>query len=143
MWLAVAEDLPGVSPGGSSCRSECRSAPCQMMPLSRVIVLAALGSVGALAFAAACSGPSETIPSGPLDTPSKSIASNHNKSDASLKIVCNGSATEGCPCDNEQEMVDCGRVYHKSGDYVTCSQGFLTCADGGWSACIGDNIILP
>jgi hypothetical protein len=49
---------------------------------------------------------------------------------------------EGCACDTEDEVIDCGRVREQHDDYVTCSMGTRTCHDGEWSACLGDRITL-
>ena len=48
----------------------------------------------------------------------------------------------GCSCDTADEVVDCGQVKRRSGDYVSCSMGKRTC-DGAtrtWGDCIGDRV---
>jgi PA14 domain len=54
---------------------------------------------------------------------------------------CN-TPQEGCPCDTEAEVVDCGSVVRHSGDYTACSMGQRTCAEGKWGACEGDKIAM-
>ncbi|HKO52341.1 MAG TPA: PA14 domain-containing protein, partial [Polyangiaceae bacterium] len=51
-----------------------------------------------------------------------------------------GTPNLGCPCDAEDEVIDCGQVERVSGDYVSCSMGQRKCVDGKWGACIGDGI---
>ncbi|MEO6599496.1 MAG: hypothetical protein ABIQ16_06455, partial [Polyangiaceae bacterium] len=47
----------------------------------------------------------------------------------------------GCSCDRPDEVVDCGQVDRRSGDYVSCSIGKRTCgADDTWGDCVGDSI---
>lgn len=52
-----------------------------------------------------------------------------------------GTPNPGCPCDQPGEVVDCGTVEYRSGDYVTCSVGHRTCTSSGWGQCIGTNIV--
>ena len=48
---------------------------------------------------------------------------------------------QGCACETADEIVDCGQVERRSGDYVSCTMGKRTCgADNIWGACIGDRI---
>ncbi len=47
---------------------------------------------------------------------------------------------EGCACETDAQVVDCGQVERVSGDYVSCSMGRRTCEKGKWGACIGDSI---
>ena len=56
---------------------------------------------------------------------------------------CSGSMSEGCPCTSEDEIVDCGKVYFVSGDYVHCSDGLRACHAGKWGACVGDRLVSP
>jgi hypothetical protein len=47
----------------------------------------------------------------------------------------------GCPCADAGAQSYCGVIYRKSGTYVSCSPGYLTCQDdGGWSACEGPTV---
>ncbi|MES1178494.1 MAG: PA14 domain-containing protein [Myxococcales bacterium] len=46
----------------------------------------------------------------------------------------------GCACASEDEIVDCGQVERRSGDYVSCSMGHRTCTSGAWGECIGDTV---
>lgn len=48
---------------------------------------------------------------------------------------------EGCDCETEGEVVDCGRTAEKFDDYVTCAEGKRTCTDGKWGACSSDRIV--
>jgi hypothetical protein len=50
------------------------------------------------------------------------------------------SPQEGCPCDNEGESLDCGKVVDTYDDYVVCSPGTRTCTDGLWGECIGTSV---
>jgi hypothetical protein len=47
---------------------------------------------------------------------------------------------EGCPCDEENEVIECGSVARHSEDYTACSMGERICVDGKWGACEGDRI---
>ncbi|MET0789937.1 MAG: PA14 domain-containing protein [Polyangiaceae bacterium] len=48
---------------------------------------------------------------------------------------------KGCACETPDEVVNCGQVERRSGDYVSCSMGQRTCgADNTWGACIGDTV---
>lgn len=51
------------------------------------------------------------------------------------------SPNSGCPCDSEGASVACGKVERVSGDYIACSDGKRTCAEGKWGECIGDAVI--
>ncbi|HSQ68128.1 MAG TPA: hypothetical protein VLM85_33185 [Polyangiaceae bacterium] len=46
----------------------------------------------------------------------------------------------GCACDTPGQVADCGEVLRKSGNYVSCSMGTMTCSGGTWGACIGDTV---
>ena len=46
----------------------------------------------------------------------------------------------GCACDTADELVECGQIERRSGDYVTCSMGERRCTDGVWGECVGDGI---
>lgn len=48
----------------------------------------------------------------------------------------------GCPCTTEGSQTACGTVVRRSGTYVTCSQGQMTCTSGKWGQCVGDQIYL-
>ena len=66
-------------------------------------------------------------------------------SDSSTKPPIGSACTtpqQGCPCTTEGATAACGEVVRKSGDYVTCSQGTTTCANGTWGACTGDQIFM-
>ena len=45
---------------------------------------------------------------------------------------------EGCPCDEPEKVVECGRVKYQSGDNVTCEIGKRTCRAGRWGECVGE-----
>ncbi len=48
---------------------------------------------------------------------------------------------KGCACDSPDEIIDCGQVERRSGDYVSCTIGKRTCsADKTWGDCIGDSV---
>jgi len=55
---------------------------------------------------------------------------------------CN-SANEGCACSTPGSWTECRKV-RKSGDYISCSIGTITCGDDKkWGPCIGDTIWAP
>jgi hypothetical protein len=45
---------------------------------------------------------------------------------------------EAQPCDEEGARIECGRVTERHANYVTCSMGYRTCANGVWGACLGE-----
>ncbi len=47
---------------------------------------------------------------------------------------------KGCSCDTNDEVIDCGQVERRSGDYVTCTMGKRTCTEGTWGECVGDRV---
>ncbi|MEP7049767.1 MAG: PA14 domain-containing protein, partial [Pseudomonadota bacterium] len=47
---------------------------------------------------------------------------------------------KGCACETNDEVVDCGQVERRSGDYVSCTMGKRTCTSGTWGECIGDRV---
>jgi hypothetical protein len=49
---------------------------------------------------------------------------------------------QGCACDVEGEVIDCGHVARRSGDYTACSMGTRACVDAKWGACEGDKIAM-
>jgi hypothetical protein len=42
---------------------------------------------------------------------------------------------DGCPCEQENEKIECGRVYRRSGDYTSCIVGHRECVGGAWTEC--------
>lgn len=47
----------------------------------------------------------------------------------------------GCECDEPGEVVECGSVDHRSGDYVWCAMGERTCQPGRvWGECVAGHI---
>ncbi len=49
---------------------------------------------------------------------------------------------EGCACDTEAEVIDCGSVVRHSEGYTACSMGQRVCLDGKWGACEGDKVAM-
>ncbi|HEX7669545.1 MAG TPA: PA14 domain-containing protein, partial [Polyangiaceae bacterium] len=49
---------------------------------------------------------------------------------------------EGCACEQDRQVIDCGQVERRSAGYVSCSLGKRTCKDGAWGACIGDRVSM-
>ena len=45
---------------------------------------------------------------------------------------------EGCDCDDDGQVVDCGQVVEQHDEYVTCSMGHRSCEAGTWGACLGE-----
>jgi hypothetical protein len=48
---------------------------------------------------------------------------------------------EGCDCDDEGQVIECGSVQRRSEDYITCTMGTRQCVRGAWSVCQGDHIV--
>ena len=46
---------------------------------------------------------------------------------------------DGCPCTDIGATIPCGKVEHRSGDKVLCSEGSRTC-NGNWTNCTSDTI---
>jgi len=56
--------------------------------------------------------------------------------------VC-ANPKQGCPCTLPGEIVDCGKIVVKVGDYETCYAGSRLCSDEGvWGACVSDQAIV-
>jgi len=47
---------------------------------------------------------------------------------------------KGCACETADEVIDCGQVERRSGDYVSCTIGKRTCDGSTWGECIGDRV---
>jgi hypothetical protein len=53
------------------------------------------------------------------------------------------TANEGCPCETPGEVVDCGKIVVKVGNYETCYEGSRLCGeDATWGACVSDQAIV-
>lgn len=53
------------------------------------------------------------------------------------------SLVEGCVCTEPGETTPC-KVYETFGNYVTCTEGFLTCGENEkWGPCIGERTTTP
>jgi hypothetical protein len=62
------------------------------------------------------------------------------KPDGGTHVSC-ATPNTGCACDNPGNVIDCGEVQRRTGDYVSCSMGRRTCGtDGTWGTCLGDRI---
>ncbi|MBL8605668.1 MAG: hypothetical protein JNL38_00045 [Myxococcales bacterium] len=49
---------------------------------------------------------------------------------------------DGCACATPGQVVECGKVQSRHGDYVTCSMGTRECGgDGKWGACVGNTVV--
>jgi PA14 domain-containing protein len=85
-----------------------------------------------LAFGTACShGGHESLPSaGVVDAGDKPLP---------MVDPC-ATPNKGCACENADEVIDCGQVERRSGDYVSCTMGKRTCQGDTWGECIGDRI---
>lgn len=47
---------------------------------------------------------------------------------------------EGCPCEEQGQVVECGETKKVSGDYVSCSLGERTCgSDNKWQGCVASD----
>jgi hypothetical protein len=73
------------------------------------------------------------------DGPGFASTANKGADGSTLTTSC-VTPNQGCACENEGQVVDCGTVYRRSTDYVSCSMGKRTCNHGTWGACIGDRI---
>lgn len=49
---------------------------------------------------------------------------------------------EGCPCEDEGELIECGHAVRRSKGYTECSMGERLCEDGRWGACEGAKIAM-
>jgi hypothetical protein len=50
---------------------------------------------------------------------------------------------EGCECDDENEVVECG-IPRKSEGYTSCTMGERVCSGGVWGPCEGETVVkLP
>lgn len=50
-------------------------------------------------------------------------------------------AAPGCACTTPGATADC-KVYRKSGDYISCSSGTMTCTDAHkWGSCEGAAVV--
>ena len=61
-------------------------------------------------------------------------------SDQNGSLTCH-SGVPGCKCESAGDQYTCGSIVAKDGDYVTCSEGLSTCADGVWGPCLGNNLV--
>ena len=83
-------------------------------------------------FAAGCSGAGDPPP------PMSVEASPETRPTPSSAGVCQNHE-EGCPCDEPDQVVECGRFKRVEGNYVWCATGHQTCSwDGVWGKCTGD-----
>jgi hypothetical protein len=48
----------------------------------------------------------------------------------------------GCSCTTPNDTAACGEVVTQDGDYVTCSEGTITCQGGTWGPCIGTHNVF-
>jgi hypothetical protein len=53
---------------------------------------------------------------------------------------CGRPATD-CPCEVDEQAIECGTVYLRIGDYIRCSKSYRTCKNGVWGECLGDRIV--
>ena len=92
---------------------------------------------GALLWA--CSSDNAKPPPAPLPGPNPD-PTDGGTLDRITVPVCTGPAT-GCPCSpdaGDAGTVNCTTVDYRSGNYVACTQGVITCeANGKWSECKG------
>jgi len=55
--------------------------------------------------------------------------------------ACGAVPATGCPCDVEEETIECGQVHQQFGDYIRCSPAFRTCRSGTWGRCSSDRVV--
>jgi hypothetical protein len=113
---------------------------------------AAGGISSSIVLMEGCGGGGEE-PTGLADTDASTGTSTGGpRPDASTTTTADGdagtptctTATTGCACDDAGAEISCGQVHRVSGDYVSCSPGFITCGvDGVWGACLGDRVGDP
>ncbi|MEI9937107.1 MAG: PA14 domain-containing protein [Pseudomonadota bacterium] len=77
--------------------------------------------------------------SGPDHSPSLGLGDGGTTKPAPIVGACD-TPNQGCECETQGEVIDCGQVERVSGDYVSCSMGRRTCDDGKWGVCVGDGI---
>lgn len=105
--------------------------------LSALLAACAAVACGGGADHAAGAGP----PDVPVPTPDAGTPTPPEEDSGPPPLDCTVEATPGCPCETEGEKVSCGDVVRRSGSYVSCSPGFVTCTpDLVWGDCIGDRI---
>jgi hypothetical protein len=97
------------------------------LPMSSFWLLAAVGTVFALT---GCGSSADPAADGTSDGHDASTGGGDPCATPNL----------GCPCTQPGQTLDCGQVAQTSGDYVTCSEGTRTCAEGAWGACIGQYV---
>ena len=51
-----------------------------------------------------------------------------------------GHPARDCPCEVEEQTIECGTVYLKIGDYIRCAKSYRTCRNGAWGECSSDRI---
>jgi hypothetical protein len=112
-----------------------RSFARKMSMTARLVVASAFVS-STLILGGCTHGGNQSLPSLGNDNPARNPAV---ASDGSTVLSCE-TPQEGCACETEGQIVDCGRVYRRSGSYVSCSTGKRTCKGGLWGDCLGDQI---
>jgi hypothetical protein len=96
-----------------------------------------IGAALTLAAAGACSVNRDT-PSGAIGPGATAGAGGATSGGGGL--LCT-HPQKGCACSTPGATFDCGKVIRKTGDYVTCALGSMTCGDdGAWGECLGDLI---
>ncbi|HMA91194.1 MAG TPA: hypothetical protein VKP30_00850, partial [Polyangiaceae bacterium] len=95
-------------------------------PLIAVVLLAGVSLVAGIACSNASHAPS--------------LTRRDAGKDFDVATPCH-AGMEGCPCPNQGEQYACGTINRSDGDYVTCSEGLSTCANGTWGPCIGDRVV--
>lgn len=101
--------------------------------------LGKLASIASFAAAASLAAASLGACTSSGDKPSSIGATTHEAPEAG-SISCTANEP-GCPCSPSGATTACGHVVYKSADYVSCSVGRLTCDNGTWSACVGDQVV--
>jgi hypothetical protein len=61
--------------------------------------------------------------------------------DSSAGNACANPSAMGCPCAQVGQTAACGEVVEKTGTYVTCSMGNVTCDGNTWGPCLGNTIV--
>lgn len=49
---------------------------------------------------------------------------------------------EGCPCDEDGALAECGSIKEQRGSYLICWRGARVCEDGQWGECVNESLVL-
>jgi hypothetical protein len=93
----------------------------------------------ALAFTVAAVGACGSGNHAPRKSNSSDPGTDGGAGGSPSQLSC-ATPNDGCACDTEGEIVDCGQVERRSASYVACSLGKRKCTGGTWGVCVGDGV---